>query len=152
VVRRGWFPLVRYIHRFPLPDRHLIGERVRQFRGVRGIHCRYRHTAQSIALPGQPPPHHTVSQILHPLPRPVDRPPRVHNHRFVARYVDYLRHTDVHEMQMLNERIGGDSTISLIAFLDKSSRFIMHYRLIADNRSEACAAVPDDAFQVWTPP
>jgi hypothetical protein len=72
-----WFavvggPLIARIGRFPLPDRHLIEERVRQFQEVWGIHCGYRHTAQSLALPGQPPPYHTVYQILHSLPRPVD--------------------------------------------------------------------------------
>jgi hypothetical protein len=110
-------PLVTSIGRFPLPDRHLLEERVRQCREVRGIHCGSHDTAQSIALPGQSPPSHTVYEMLHRLPRPVDRPPCVHNHRFVARYVDYLWHTDLHEKQMFDERTGGASRMDLIAFL-----------------------------------
>jgi hypothetical protein len=54
-------------------------------------------------------------------------------------------------MQISDERTGGASTIDLLAFLDDASRFIMHYRLIAHKRSEMCAAVLADAFQVWAP-
>jgi putative transposase len=39
-----------------------------------------------------------------------------------------------------------------MAFLDDASRFIMHYRFIADKRSETCAAVLADVFQVWARP
>jgi hypothetical protein len=58
---------------------------------------------------------------------------------------------DLHEMQIFDERTGGTSTMYLIAFLDDASRFIMQYRLITDKRSETCAAVLADAFQVWAP-
>jgi transposase InsO family protein len=59
---------------------------------------------------------------------------------------------DLYEMQMFDERTGGAFTIYHIAFLDDASGIIMHYRLIADKRSETCAAVLADAFQVWAPP
>jgi hypothetical protein len=48
-----------------VPDRVLIAERVRELREVSGIQCGHRHTAESIALPGQRPPYHTVYLILH---------------------------------------------------------------------------------------
>jgi hypothetical protein len=54
-------------------------------------------------------------------------------------------------MQTFDEKTGGASKIYLIAFPDDASRFIMQYRLIADKRSETCAAVLADAFQVWAP-
>jgi transposase InsO family protein len=59
---------------------------------------------------------------------------------------------DLDDMQILDQRTGGASMIHLIAFLDDASRFIMHYRLIPDKRSEKCAAVLADALQMWAPP
>jgi hypothetical protein len=41
--------------------------------------------------------------------------------------------------------------IYLRAFLDDASRFIMHHRLIRDKRSDICAAVLADVFQLRAP-
>jgi transposase InsO family protein len=136
----------------PVPDRNLIAERVRELREGPGIRCGYRHTAESIALPGQRPHYHAVYQILHRLGRQPDRPRRVHTHMFVAKYIAYMWHTDLHEIQVRDEATGGTSRIYVIAFLDDASRFVMHYRLIYDKRSDPCAAFLAEACQMWAAP
>jgi hypothetical protein len=90
---RGWFrdaviPPMPSPGILSRPDRDLIELRVRELREVGGIQCGSRHTAESIALPGQSPPSKAVYQILHPTRAPVNRLVRAHDHRFVAKYVD----------------------------------------------------------------
>jgi hypothetical protein len=84
--------------RLRTPDRDLIELQCRELREIEGIGFGYRHTAECIPLPGQPTPSNVAYQILHPLRAPVNRPVRVHDHMFVAKYVDYLGHTDLHEL------------------------------------------------------
>jgi transposase InsO family protein len=71
---------------------------------------------------------------------------------FVAKYIDDLWHTDLYEIQVRDEATGGTSMIYVTAFLDDASRFIMHYRLIHDKRSDASAAVLAEAFEMWAAP
>jgi hypothetical protein len=123
------------------PDRDLNAQRIRELGQVRGIQCGYRHTAESMALPGQSPPYHAVYAILHLVTVPVDRPVRIHDHRFVAKYVNYLWHTDLHEIQVPDDATGGTRIIYLIAFLDDASRFIMQHRLVRDKRSATCTTM-----------
>jgi hypothetical protein len=121
---------------------------VHYFRYTLGIWAGYQHTTESIALPGEPPPYHVDYEILRPVEPQPEKPVRQHDHRFVAKYVDYLWHTDLHEIVIPDEETGGLRTIYLIAFLDDASRYIMHHRLIADKRSETCAAVLSEALQL----
>jgi transposase InsO family protein len=121
-------------------------------RQVRGIRCGYRHTAESIALPGEAPPYEAVYRILYPLDARPARLPRVHNHRFVARYVDYLWHTDLHEIQVTDDPATGIYTLYLIAFIDDASRFIIQHRLLSDKKSATCARVLAEAFRSAAPP
>jgi transposase InsO family protein len=93
-----------------------------------------------------------VYQILHPLRAPVNRPVRVHDHLFVAKYVDYLWHTDLHELHVPDETTGGTRICYLTAFLDDASRFMVHHRLIPEKRVDPCAAVLAETFQMWVPP
>jgi hypothetical protein len=90
---RGWFrdagvELTTSRRRPPTPDGDVIAVRVSILRDVQGIHCGERHTAESIALPGQPPLYNAVYHIMHPMRAPVDRPVRAHDHKFVPKYVD----------------------------------------------------------------
>jgi transposase InsO family protein len=71
---------------------------------------------------------------------------------FVAKYIDYLWHMDLHEIHVRDETTGATSTIYVVAFLDDASRFIMHYRLIHDMRSDTCAAVLAEALVMWDAP
>jgi transposase InsO family protein len=71
---------------------------------------------------------------------------------FVAKYVDYLWHTDLYELHVPDETTGGTRISHLIAFLDDASRFIMHPRLIPDKRADTCAAVLAETFQMWAAP
>jgi hypothetical protein len=73
-----------------VPDRKLIAQRVRELREVRGIQCGYGHAAEFIALPGQCHPYYAVYLMFHRMGRQSDRPRRIHTHRFVAKYIDYL--------------------------------------------------------------
>jgi hypothetical protein len=69
---------------------------------------------------------------------------------FVAKYIDYLWQTDLHEIHARDEATGGTPTIYVLAFLDDDSHFIMNYRLIHDKRSDNCAAVLAEAFEMWS--
>jgi transposase InsO family protein len=71
---------------------------------------------------------------------------------FVAKYVDSLWHTDLHELQLPGKITGGAGIFYLIAFLDDASRYIMHHRLIPDKRVDTCAAVLAETFQMRAPP
>jgi transposase InsO family protein len=70
---------------------------------------------------------------------------------FVAKYIDYLWHADLHELHVPDETTGGTRILYLIAFLDDASRFIMHRRLIPDKRADTCVAVLAETFQMWNP-
>jgi transposase InsO family protein len=129
------------------PGLDFIAQRVHEFREARGIRCGYRHTAESIALPGEAPRYEAVYRLLHPLDARPARLPRVHTRRFVARYVDYLWHTDLHEIQVTDELATGIYTLCLIAFIDDASRFIIQHRLLSDKKSATCARVLAEAFQ-----
>jgi hypothetical protein len=107
------------------PGLDFITQRVHEFRDVRGIRCGYRHIAESIASPREAPPYEAVYRPLYPLDARPPRLPRVHTHRFVARYVDYLWHMDLHEIQVTDDRATGIYTLYLIAFIDDASRFII---------------------------
>jgi hypothetical protein len=52
-----------------------------------------------------------------------------------------LWHTDLHEIQVPDEATRNTYTISVIAFLDDASQFLMHHRLRRDEGSDTCAAV-----------
>jgi transposase InsO family protein len=71
---------------------------------------------------------------------------------FAPKYIDYLRHTDLHEIQRRDEATGGTPTIYVLAFLDDPSRFIMHYHPMPGKRSDTCAAVLAEAFEMWAVP
>jgi hypothetical protein len=114
-----------------------------------GIWAGYKHRIESIALPGEPPPYHIVDEILRPIEPQSEKPVRQHDRRCVAKSADYLWHTDLHEIVIPDEQTGGLRTIYLIAFLDDASRYIMHHPLIADRKTETCAAVLSEAPQLW---
>jgi hypothetical protein len=78
----------------------------------------------------------------------LNRPDHVDDHSFVVKRVDYLWHTDVHEIQVREETAGGSSTLYFITFVDKASRFIVHDRFVADKRSGICASVLSETFQM----
>jgi hypothetical protein len=82
----------------PMPDCHLIELRVRELREIEGIEFGYRHTAECITLPGQSLPYNVVYQILHPLRAPMNGRLRVPDAMFVAKCVDHLWPTDLHEL------------------------------------------------------
>jgi hypothetical protein len=66
---------------------------------------------------------------------PHNRPVRVRDHRFVAKYVDDLWHTDLHQIHFPDEPTGGIRIISLLGFLDDASRFVMHHWLLPEKKS-----------------
>jgi hypothetical protein len=68
----------------PNPDILLIRQRVHYSRYTLGIWAGYKHAAESIALPGEPPPYHVVYEILRPVEPQPEKPVRQHDHRFVA--------------------------------------------------------------------
>jgi transposase InsO family protein len=71
---------------------------------------------------------------------------------FVAKYVDYLWHTDLHELHIPEEFTGGTRISYLLAVLNDASRFIMHHRLMPDKIADPCAAVLAETFLIWAPP
>jgi hypothetical protein len=83
---------------------------------------------------------------------PVNRAVRVHDHTFVAKFVDYLWHIDLHEIHAPDETTGSIRIIDLIAFFDGASRFIMHDRLLPDERADTCSAALSETFQISAPP
>jgi transposase InsO family protein len=88
---------------------------------------------------------------MHPDKPIFGRPKDLHKHRFESKYVDYLWHTDLHEILIPGAETGERRIVYLIAFLDDASRFIMHYRLIFDKTAETCAGVLLEALELWGP-
>jgi transposase InsO family protein len=145
-------PLVTSPGRRPAYDLDEIRQLVDDLRVTHGIKCGYKRAAESIAHPGRAPPYHAVRQIMHPEKPISHRPKDLHEHRFEAKYVDYLWHTDLHEILITNSETGVMHLVYLIAFLDDASRFIMHHRLIPEKTAETCAGVLLETLQSWGPP
>jgi hypothetical protein len=53
--------------------------------------------------------------------------------------VDYRWHTFLHEILIRHEETGGKRIVYLMAFLDDTSRFILHHRLIFNKMAGTCA-------------
>jgi transposase InsO family protein len=89
---------------------------------------------------------------MHPDKPISERRKDIHEDRFESKYVDYLWHTDLHEISIPDEETAGRRIIYLMGFLDYALRFIMHHRLIFNKTAGTCAAVLLDAFELWSPP
>jgi hypothetical protein len=61
-------------------------------------------------------------------------------------------HTDLHEIQVAEEATGRAYTKDLMAFLDHRPRFNIHHGLMPDKRSDTCATVLTEPFQLSAPP
>ena len=65
-------------------------------------------------------------------------PKKEHNLRFVANYVNYAWHTDLHQL----EKLEGDTNKKyLIAFIDDRSRKILYHKIIDDKTSKSTSEV-----------
>jgi hypothetical protein len=125
--------------RLPNRDLELLKDRVNHLHDVEGIRIGYKRTAESIAESGEEPPYWSVRRILCPcqVPKPKVKD---HTHLFEAKYVDYIWHTDLHHLtSMTDAGPEGKLILYMIAFLDDCTRFIIHYEIHADKRSETAA-------------
>jgi transposase InsO family protein len=64
-----------------------------------------------------------------------------HDHRFNAIFVDYMWHTDLHQLGSFTDEQNHPHFIYAIAFIDDASRYIMGAALLFDKTSLTCAAV-----------
>jgi hypothetical protein len=145
-------PFVSSPCRLPGSDLEEIRRLVTDLRVSQGIKCGYRRAAESIAQPGEAPPYWAVRQVMH-RDKPIsERRKDLHEHRLESKYVDYLWHTDLHEILIPDEETDGRRIVYLIAFLDDASRFTMHHRLIFNKTAEICSAILLEALELWGPP
>jgi transposase InsO family protein len=74
-----------------------------------------------------------------PLPATKQEP---HTRRFEAKFVDYLWHTDLHELKAETDKtIGTRDILYMIAFIDDRTRFIMHWATMTNKRAETTAEI-----------
>jgi hypothetical protein len=109
------------VKRGPLPIMSLdeARQRIQKLHEVAAIRCGYKHTAESIADENRPPPYSQVYPIMFP-----DGPLRAtrrepHTRRFAARIVDYLWHTDLHELKAETDKSPGTrDVLYMMSFID----------------------------------
>jgi transposase InsO family protein len=126
----------------PLPSRNIdkISRKIDFLRNVVGLSPGYKRTAASITQPAERPPYAAVySLMFHPEPR-IFKPMPSHNHRLNARYVDYIWHTDLHEVGMVSDLQENSQKLDLIAFIDDASRYLMGAAYITDKSAQTTAA------------
>jgi hypothetical protein len=98
----------------------------------------YKRAATSLVPPGVPPPYNAAYRLLHPEPRRRPAPLDQHLRHFDAKYVDYLWHTDLHQLTSSTDAQG---LSYIIAFIDDASRYLMGYEIITDKTAQTAARV-----------
>jgi transposase InsO family protein len=74
------------------------------------------------------------------------KPPDLHQHRFVARYVGQIWHTDLHYLK--REKDPGSATQRyLIAFIDDRSRYVLYWEILSDKTMDSVARAFDAALR-----
>lgn len=127
-----------------------ISQRITEFQ-QRGILCGYKRLAESIALEDAPPPYSALYKLTHP--NPSHHEPAIdHSNAFVAKFADYLWHTDLDQIVYHHDETSDAVTLYLIAFLDDASREIMYFEILWEKTPNSAAAALRNAFHCWAPP
>jgi transposase InsO family protein len=145
-------PIILKRGRFLTRNTPEIRARAREFRVTTKIQCGYKRVAMSIAEDRLHPPYHAVYEYLHPQPLAAHEPVNKHTHAFVAKYRDYIWHTDLHEINWTSPEKAEPFKVYMIAFLDDASRYIMYYELLSDKTVDSTAKALRHALAIWPAP
>jgi hypothetical protein len=133
-------------------NREEIERRLEFLRNGLGLDVGYKRAAESIVHPGQDPPYGPVYSLMcHPEPKP-EKLTNLHTHRFHAKYVDYLWHTDLHQLSSTVDKQGNTHILYMIAFMDDASRFITGYSLLRGKTAQTTAEALREVLRIGMVP